>query len=271
MAAAESRLLAFDDAGTHADHLGECPERDALAVGEAAAAVPPDAFLDAVHVLEELPPEPRLADPGDAGHGDELRAPLVDRGVEELLDETKLAVPPDEGRLEARRLERAAAARGHAERAPECDLLGLTLEVVLSGRGVRDGGLRRSLGRLTDEDGAGSAADWIRAAVLTRSPATIPCPSAPSVTAASPVRTPARACRRGVELGNRREKVERGTDCALRVVLRRRRRAPDGHDGIADELLDCAAVALDRCRVRCRSSARAARGSPRRRVPRTRS
>ena len=39
----------------------------------------------------------------------------------------------------------------------------------------------------------GSASDWIRAAVLTRSPATIPWPSAPSVTAASPVRTPARA------------------------------------------------------------------------------
>ena len=137
------QALAFDDAGTHADHLRECPERDAFAVRQTPAAVPPDAFLDAVHVLEELPPEPRLTDPGDAGHGDELRAPLVDRGVEELLDETKLAVPPDEGRLEARRLERAATARSHAERAPECDLLGLTLEVVLSGRGVRDGGLRR--------------------------------------------------------------------------------------------------------------------------------
>ena len=41
----------------------------------------------------------------------------------------------------------------------------------------------------------GSAADWIREAVLTRSPATMPWPSAPSVTAASPVSTPARARR----------------------------------------------------------------------------
>src|SRR6266571_1507647 len=41
----------------------------------------------------------------------------------------------------------------------------------------------------------GAAADWIREAVLTRSPATIPSPSAPIVTAASPVRTPARARR----------------------------------------------------------------------------
>ena len=47
----------------------------------------------------------------------------------------------------------------------------------------------------------GSAADWMRDAVLTRSPATMPWPSAPSVTAASPVRTPARACERRIEAG----------------------------------------------------------------------
>ena len=39
----------------------------------------------------------------------------------------------------------------------------------------------------------GSATDWSRAAVLTRSPATMPWFVAPRVTAASPVRTPARA------------------------------------------------------------------------------
>ena len=39
----------------------------------------------------------------------------------------------------------------------------------------------------------GGALDWTRDAVLTRSPATMPCPSAPIVTAASPVSTPARA------------------------------------------------------------------------------
>jgi hypothetical protein len=41
----------------------------------------------------------------------------------------------------------------------------------------------------------GAATAWIRAAVLTMSPATMPCPSAPMLTAASPVSTPARACR----------------------------------------------------------------------------
>ena len=43
----------------------------------------------------------------------------------------------------------------------------------------------------------GSAADWMRLAVFTRSPATMPWPSAPIVTAASPVSTPARALRSG--------------------------------------------------------------------------
>ena len=41
----------------------------------------------------------------------------------------------------------------------------------------------------------GSATDWIRAAVFTMSPATMPWPSAPTVTVASPVSTPARARR----------------------------------------------------------------------------
>ena len=43
----------------------------------------------------------------------------------------------------------------------------------------------------------GSAAAWTRAAVFTASPATIPSPTAPRVTATSPVTTPARADRSG--------------------------------------------------------------------------
>ena len=46
--------------------------------------------------------EARLADPGDADHGDELRALLVGSRVEQLLDEPELAVAADERRLERR-------------------------------------------------------------------------------------------------------------------------------------------------------------------------
>ena len=48
-------VLVLDDAGAPADHLGERPERDAVAVGEAPAAVPPDVVGEAVDVLLELP------------------------------------------------------------------------------------------------------------------------------------------------------------------------------------------------------------------------
>ena len=83
----------------------------------------------------------------------------------------------------------------------------------------------------------------------------MPCPSAPSVTAASPVRTPARARERRVELRDGGDEVERRADGALGVVLVRDRRAPDGHHRVADELLDRAAVALDQRGGRSRSSA----------------
>ena len=71
------RLLLLGDAAAHAHHVGERPVGHALAVGEAAPAVPVDGLGDAVEVLVELPREPRLADAGDAGHRDEVRLALV--------------------------------------------------------------------------------------------------------------------------------------------------------------------------------------------------
>ena len=96
----------------------------------------------------------------------------------------------------------------------------------------------------------GEAADCTRDAVFTRSPATMPWSLAPSVTAASPVSTPARARRFGAPASSPSAatasiEVERGADGALGIVLVRHRRAPDRHHGVADELLDHAAVALD--------------------------
>ena len=85
--------------------------------------------------------------------------------------------------------------------------------------------------------------------MLTRSPATIPWPTAPRVTAASPVRTPARdleaVARRSPRRTDRLDQLERGADRALGVILVRDRRAPHGHDRVTDELLDRPAVAPD--------------------------
>src|SRR5689334_25438599 len=103
-----ARLL-LADACAHAHHLGKRPVGDALAVGEAAAAVPPDLVDQAVDVLLELPRETRLADPRDPDDGDEMRLALFGARVEELLDEPQLPVASDERRLEALRLQRAGA------------------------------------------------------------------------------------------------------------------------------------------------------------------
>ena len=79
----------------------------------------------------------------------------------------------------------------------------------------------------------------------TRSPATIPWPTAPMVTAASPVRTPARAARSRSERLHRVDELEGGADGPFRVVLVGDGRTPDRHDRIADELLDRSPVAAD--------------------------
>ena len=76
-ASAELGRLLLEDPRPHPHHLGERPVRDALAVGEAAAAVPPDVVGEPVDVLLELPGEARLADPGDADDRDELRLALL--------------------------------------------------------------------------------------------------------------------------------------------------------------------------------------------------
>ena len=83
----------------------------------------------------------------------------------------------------------------------------------------------------------------------------MPCPSAPSVTAASPVSTPARAAKLGrpdlvAERRHGGDQVERCAHGPLGVVLGRRRRAPDRHHRVADELLDRAAVELDQSSAR---------------------
>ena len=77
------------------------------------------------------------------------------------------------------------------------------------------------------------------------SPATMPWFVAPIVTAASPVRTPARAWIPGPSVRTASTSSRPGADGPLGVVLAGDRGAPDGHHRIADELLDRAAVLAD--------------------------
>ena len=102
------RLLLLADPAAHPHHVSERPVGHALAVGEAPSAVPVRELGQPVEVLVELPPETRLADPGDAGDRDEVRLPSLGTRVEEILDLPQLPVASDERSLEPLRLQRAA-------------------------------------------------------------------------------------------------------------------------------------------------------------------
>ena len=84
--------------------------------------------------------------------------------------------------------------------------------------------------------------------MLTRSPATMPWFVAPTVTAASPVSTPARAWIVGPRTLDRIDQVESGPDGTFGVVLAGGRGTPHRHHRVADELLDDPAVAADHVR-----------------------
>ena len=117
--------------------------------------------------------------------------------MEEVLEQAQLVVAADEGGFERLRPVAAAPFGDDPQGAPGGDRGAPSLEVPIAGRleGDRLEEARWVVSPTRTVPGA--ATDWSRAAVFTRSPATIPWPTAPSVTAASPVRTPARAAMPG--------------------------------------------------------------------------
>ena len=157
-----------------ADHLAERPEADPVAVGRAAALVAPDRLDEAVEVLEELPGEPGLADPARPDHADEAGPALARRGVEQVLEQAQLVVATDERGLERLAPVPPADLGDDPQRAPGRDRGRLALERLLAGLLEGDRPRRRPLGRLADEDRARLGRRLEPAAVLTRSPATMP-------------------------------------------------------------------------------------------------
>ena len=136
-------VVVLGQLGAAADHLAQRPERDPLAVGRRAAAMPVDRLRDAVDVLLELPDQPALADAARAGDRDEARPPIAADGVELLLQLPQLLVAADERCLEGVGASVAAALRDDAERLPRRDGAGLALERVVADRLEDD----RALGR----------------------------------------------------------------------------------------------------------------------------
>jgi hypothetical protein len=103
------RRVVVRDAGARLDHRGERPVSHALAVRQR----PAGEDRRALDALDELGDEARLAEPGLAVDGDELRAPVAHRSRECVLEELELRLAPDE-----RRLHRAPGGVEHPKRAP---------------------------------------------------------------------------------------------------------------------------------------------------------
>ena len=91
----------------------------------------------------------------------------------------------------------------------------------------------------------GVATDWMRAVVLTRSPATMPSLVGPDGHRGLAAHDPGASLDASGRGPDGVEQLQRRPDGPLRVVFAGRRRAPDRHHGVADELLDDAAVQLD--------------------------
>ena len=241
-------VVVLGDAGAHTHHVGERPVGHSLAVGETAAAVPVDVVDEPVEVLVELPREPRLADPGDAHRGDEMRGALLGGGVEELLDESQLAVSSDERRLESGGLERPATAGCDAQCAEELRCLFLALQLVHAGVLVDDGELARAAGGVAHEHRArvGCGLDPRRGVDEIAGDHALAL-GADRHGGLAGQHSGARGKLGRADLVSERrhggDQVERCANGTLGVVLSCRRRSPDGHHRVADELLDRAAVA----------------------------
>ena len=122
------RRVLLEDAGLRLDDLAERPQRDPVAVGEAAALAPGDELGVGVDDALELVDEPALADPGDADEREELRRALVARPLERVPDDSELALAADE--LGARLVRDVdAEARVRRDGRPDGDRLRLALRL----------------------------------------------------------------------------------------------------------------------------------------------
>ena len=242
--------IVLRDPAAHPHHVCQRPVGHALPVGEAAAAVPVHDLAQPVEVLVELPGQPRLADPRDPRHRDQLRPTLVGTDVEQVLDLPQLAVTADKRRLQPLRAQLTTHPGDHPQRPPQRRLSFLALQLMRARVFVDDRPLRRPPRRLTHEHPS-----RLRHRLHPRG-------GVHEITCHHPLadRRQIHGCLAGEDTGprpqlrradlvpqrrDRRDEIERRAHGPLSVVLGRGRRPPHGHHRVSDELLHRAAVQLD--------------------------
>ena len=238
------------DAALGLDDLSERPEGDALAVRQAAAVPPRDDLLVVGHRLAELCHEPALADPRDADERHQLRRAVDPDPCEGAQQERTFVLAADEwhGGVATQ----LADTTEGLDRLPHLDRLGLALRGDGIVWPIDDHPLGRAMGRSPDEDPVDRRGRLDpRGGVhhVTRDHR-LPCRGRRvdgDQRLAGRDADPHVEIERIVSLVQLRDGVahsERCADGAFGIVLVRRRRAVDGDHGVADELLDRAAVAL---------------------------
>ena len=238
-------VVVLGQPGAPADHLAERPEGDALAVRRRPTPMPVDVLDDAVDVLLELPGEPALADAARARHRHEPRPPIATRRLDEVLQDAELLVTADERRLGQVRTSLTATLGDHPERPPGWHRRGLALELLGADGLEGDRRGRRVHRRLADEHAAGGGDRLEAGGGVDDVADDHPLPHGADVDRRLAGQDPGPRLEPGRERRDGGQQVERGADGPLGVVLAGDRRAPHGHDRVADELLDGPAVSLD--------------------------
>ena len=244
------RIVGLENAGLCLDDLRERPIAHPLTVGWAAAQAPPDHLGSGVDVAEQLVDQPGLADAGFADDEGELG-----RGggglVEQFLDAGELRLAANK---RCKRLVEGVAAGARDRRLGEPDLDRLALALGGDGRQllVDDGadgevvgrsahdhavGRRRSLKASGGVDGVAGQEATTRGGVDVETHESL-----------AGVDADAGLQRAAVGTGSALQGIEDAQAGAHRpfgVVLVHDRHAEDADHGVADELLDGAAVGLD--------------------------
>jgi hypothetical protein len=211
--------------------------------------VPEDGIREPVDVVEELAAQPRLADPRLSRDRHQPRRAALERAVKQLLDQAQVAVATDERRVQPLLALRPADAAEDAGRAPQAQWIGLSLDHVLAGVLVRDRRRGQLSGHLVDRHRVGprhrlDARGGVDAVSDDQPLARVVDRRHLAGHDAGP-RAQAGGASLLAEHGDRVGDVQSSTYGPLGVILARCRNAPHRHHGVADELLDDAAVALD--------------------------
>ena len=227
--------------------LGERVERDPLAVRQAAAAQDRGVRGE---LVRERRHQPGLADPGDAEHREELARLVRHRSAEHVAQERELPLPSDDRRIEVSR--EPGRSRHHLDQAVGRHGLGLPFHRQVFDRSGDDRVANERERAFAEQDLAGGRGllEARRDVHGVAGHDLLVAHPGDDVAGVHPdpagERHPVVAFEIRVQPLERRAHLARSANRAQRVVLVDLRDAEDGHDGVADVLLDGAPMMFDR-------------------------